>query len=330
MHGPGRVKAASSVTPPAILVVDDEPVQRLAIRAMLSPLGHAVTAVDCGRDAVRAVERQRFALILMDVRMPTLDGYETARLIRQRTEAPSTPIMFVTASGEEHPRGTEIAYASGAVDFILTPVRPDVLRLKVSTYVDLFVQARELERSREANSVLDVALHESEARAHAVLQNVVDGIVTFDEQGLIESSNRSAQRLFGYSEDEVIGQPVGLLLMAGEDDHVEAFTRAVSGGLTGQEICSGPVGTVGRRKDGSCFPIEVETSQMALGERTLALDSIRDVSERQAHTEALGHRACGYRWVRRGPVRSQVCGSCLGTSLGRPRRGSRRCRCRGR
>jgi diguanylate cyclase (GGDEF)-like protein/PAS domain S-box-containing protein len=291
MNGNGRVPAPRTVSPPAVLVVDDDPGKRLAIRAMLAPLGHAIIEVDSGRAALRAVTGQRFALILMDVRMPTLGGYETARLIRQRSQMGLTPIMFVTSWVDEHPNGTDTAYASGAVDLIHTPVNPDVLRLKVSTYVDLFVQAQELQCSLESNSVLDVALHDSEARATAVLQNVVDGIVTVDDQGMIESFNRSARRLFGYSEDEVIGQPLGLIVTAREDDDVDALARPVSGARPEKNRRSGPLGAVGRRKDGSCFPIEVETGQMQIGGRTLEIDSIRDVSERQAYTEALGHQA---------------------------------------
>src|ERR1035441_10737126 len=205
MDSDGSVEAPRSAPAPAILVVDDDPGKRLAMRAILAPLGHAIVEADSGRAALRAVLRQSFALILMDVRMPTLDGYETARLIRQRSQTRLTPIIFVTASVEEHPMATATAYASGAVDFIFTPVHPDVLRIKVSTYVDLFVQSQELlvqseelRRSLESITVLHVALHDSEARAHAVLQNVVDGIVTVDERGLIESFSRSARRLFGY------------------------------------------------------------------------------------------------------------------------------------
>jgi CheY-like chemotaxis protein len=177
------VEARGAAPPAAILLVDDEG-KRFAIRAILAPLGYAIVEADSGREALRAVLRQDFALILMDVRMPTLDGYETARLIRQRSQTRLTPIIFVTAFVEEYPIATETAYASGAVDFIFTPVHPDVLRIKVSTYVDLFVQSRELQ-------ILNAALRDSEARAQAVLANVADAIVTADERSLIESFNRS-------------------------------------------------------------------------------------------------------------------------------------------
>src|ERR1022692_1231106 len=134
---------------PSILVVDDNAAKRMAIRAMLAPLGHSVIEVDSGREALRAVLRHSFALILMDVRMPTLDGYETAKLIRQRPQSELTPIIFVTAFGGEEAE-TVTAYASGAVDFIFTPILPEVLRAKVSAFVALFVQSQELQRSVES------------------------------------------------------------------------------------------------------------------------------------------------------------------------------------
>ena len=133
-----------------MLVVDDNPAKRLAVRAMLAPLGHLVVEADSGRAALRAVLRQNFAVILMDVRMPTLDGYETARLIRQRTESELTPIIFLTAFGRDETE-TATAYASGAVDFIFAPMLADVLRAKVSTFVDLFVQSQELKGSLDVD-----------------------------------------------------------------------------------------------------------------------------------------------------------------------------------
>jgi diguanylate cyclase (GGDEF)-like protein/PAS domain S-box-containing protein len=267
-----------------ILVVDDDECKRLAIRTILAPLGHAIVEVDSGRAALRAVLRQSFAIILMDVRMPTMDGYETARLIRQRSQTPLTPIIFVTAFVEEHPKATATAYASGAVDFIFTPVHPDVLRIKVSTYVDLFVQSQELQ-------ILNAALRDSEARAQAVLANVAEGIVTADEGGMIESFNASARRLFGYSEEEVIGQPLGLIIAPGHHDGLSDPTPAAARLLTATDSGALPAETVGRRKDGSWFPIEMETSQMRIGERTLTVGCIRDISERKAYIEALGHQA---------------------------------------
>jgi diguanylate cyclase (GGDEF)-like protein/PAS domain S-box-containing protein len=285
---PAPASAAPEMTP-AILVVDDNAAKRLAVRAMLAPLGHAVIEAESGREALRAVLRQTFAMILMDVRMPTLDGYETAKLIRQRAQSGLTPIIFVTAFGRDETEAAS-AYASGAVDFIFTPILPDVLRAKVSAFVDLFVASQELQRSLESITALNAALRDSEVRSRAVLQNVADGIVTSGEAGLIESFNRSARRLFGYREDEVIGQPLSLLIAPSHHDDLSAPLPARWGAPSATDGPAAPTETVGCRKDGSCFPMEMDMSEMQIGERTITIACIRDISARKAYTEALTYR----------------------------------------
>jgi diguanylate cyclase (GGDEF)-like protein/PAS domain S-box-containing protein len=281
---------ANAFPPPAaILVVDDNAAKRIAIRAMLAPLGERVIEVESGREALRAVLRRTFALILMDVRMPDLDGFETANLIRQRPQSQLTPIIFITAFGCDEAE-TANAYASGAVDFIFTPILPDVLRAKVSGFVNLFLQSQQLRHSLESITSLNAALRTSEVRARAVLQNVADGIVTAGEGGLIESFNRSARLLLGYREDEVIGRPLKLIVAPSHHDAFSDSARARWSLLDANEIPAASCETVGCRKDGSCFPMELNISQMQIGPQTFTIACIRDVSGRKAYTDALEHR----------------------------------------
>ena len=167
---------------------------------------------------MRALLRQTFALILMDVRMPTMDGFETATLIRRRPQSSRTPIIFVTAHSREDSQ-IVAAYTSGAVDFMVTPIVPNVLRAKVSVWIARFLQTEELhrqsaelQRSLASITTLNQALSDSHASTQAVLDNVADGILTTDETGVIESVNRSGQKLFGYREHELIGQPITALI----------------------------------------------------------------------------------------------------------------------
>ena len=277
----------ASPRPPAVLVVNDREAQRVAIRAMLTPLGLTLVEADSGRAALRAVMSEEFALILMDVRMPTMDGYETATLIRQRKQTSQTPIIFITAFGREDVE-TVTAYASGAVDFIFTPVRSDVLRAKVSVFVDLFLKSRELQRSLDAITTLNGALRDSEASTQAVLDNVADGILTADEGGLIESFNRSARQLFGYREADVIGQPLAYVLAPDGPDPFRGL--GIQGGPPTDDD-RGATETLGLRRDGSTFPMEVEHGELVRGARRSTLAFVRDISERKAYTEGLEHQA---------------------------------------
>jgi putative two-component system response regulator len=271
-------------TPAAVLVVDDDAAKRLAVRAMLARLGSAVVEADSGRAALRAVSAQSFAVILMDVRMPIMDGYDTARLIRAQSESVLTPIIFLTAFGRDEIQ-TASAYASGAVDFIFAPIAPEALRAKVSAFLDLYARAQERERSLDSITALNASLRESEVRARAVLQNVADGIVTVDEQGAIESLNRSARRLFGYEEEEAIGQPLQSIVAPGHHDEFAESARAGKSLLSASDTPAEPIETVGCRKDGSCFPMEIGISEMQIGERTFTIGAIRDISDRVERAE---------------------------------------------
>jgi signal transduction histidine kinase len=131
-----------------ILVVDDRDENLLALEAVLSDPGYRIVRARSGREALREVLEQDFALILLDVQMPGVDGYETAVLIRERQRSRQTPIIFLTANdfGSQHVfRG----YTVGAVDYLVKPVAPDVLRSKVAVFVELFNKQEALRQAQE-------------------------------------------------------------------------------------------------------------------------------------------------------------------------------------
>ena len=127
-----------------ILVVDDRPENLLVVRTILEDLGHDLVTARSGEQALKCLLDRDFAVILLDVNMPGMDGLETATFIRSRQRSLRTPIIFLTAYVEE--MHTAKAYALGAVDYMLTPVVPAVLRSKVKVFVDLFLMARQVER----------------------------------------------------------------------------------------------------------------------------------------------------------------------------------------
>jgi signal transduction histidine kinase/DNA-binding response OmpR family regulator len=129
---------------PGILIVDDRPEQRLALAAVLQDLTEDVVEAVSGAAALRWLLKRDFAVILLDVNMPDCDGFETAALIRQRRSSRSTPIIFVTAQGDDARAAR--GYSLGAVDYIVAPVDPHALRTKVSVFLDLHEKTEEVRR----------------------------------------------------------------------------------------------------------------------------------------------------------------------------------------
>src|SRR5438874_588020 len=128
-----------------ILLVDDNEANLHALEAILHPLGQRLIKARSGREALRSLLHEDFALVLLDVRMGDMDGFETAQLIRMRPRSEHTPIIFVTAFDKaevDMSRG----YSLGAVDYIFSPIVPDILRAKVSVFVDLFQKTEDAKR----------------------------------------------------------------------------------------------------------------------------------------------------------------------------------------
>jgi signal transduction histidine kinase/DNA-binding response OmpR family regulator len=153
-------KAADSAN---ILIVDDRPDKLLAFQAILEDLRQNVHTATSGEDALRAVLARDYALILLDVNMPGIDGFETAALIRQRKKSAHIPIIFITADYGDEAR-TVRGYSLGAVDYIASPVVPEVLRAKVKVFVDLFLLAEQAKRQVQERIAL---AEEQAARAAA-------------------------------------------------------------------------------------------------------------------------------------------------------------------
>ncbi|AMV45339.1 response regulator [Paraburkholderia caribensis] len=134
--------SAIAQQPVNILVVDDLPAQQVVMRTILEELGENVIGVCSGRDALKAVLERDFAVILLDVNMPGMDGLETASLLRTYRRTASTPIIFVTAYVDDHEM--KHGYSLGAVDYISAPVVPEILRSKVRVFVEMHRMHREL------------------------------------------------------------------------------------------------------------------------------------------------------------------------------------------
>ncbi|MEN1939683.1 response regulator [Luteimonas sp. MJ174] len=149
--------------PVRILLVDDQPARLLTYQAILEPLGECLVRANSGRDALRLLMQDDYALILLDVNMPDMDGFETASLIHRHPRYEKTPIIFVTAvniSDMDRLQG----YQLGAVDYVMVPVIPEILRSKVEVLVELYRKRRELELLNASLAARNQELQREKAR----------------------------------------------------------------------------------------------------------------------------------------------------------------------
>jgi signal transduction histidine kinase len=152
--------------PPRVLVVDDDEHNLLAISTVLEDIGEVVVARS-GEEALRHLLKGEFAVILLDVYMPGMDGYETAQVIREREQTKGIPIVFLSAVNKETQHLIR-GYSMGAVDYVFKPVEPVVLRSKVAVFVDLFAKTREIERkAQQEQALLDENLRANAERLKA-------------------------------------------------------------------------------------------------------------------------------------------------------------------
>jgi signal transduction histidine kinase/DNA-binding response OmpR family regulator len=147
----------------SILVVDDRPDKLLSLEALLAELNQNIVTARSGKEALRCLLQQDFAVILLDVNMPVMDGFETAALIRQRQRSETTPIIFISAVNDTENHVSR-GYSLGAVDYILTPVVPEILRAKIAVFVDLYRKTEQVKRQAEERAQF---MREQAARAEA-------------------------------------------------------------------------------------------------------------------------------------------------------------------
>ena len=252
---PSQLRLAGSTSPDFaaahtranILMVDDQPARLLTYEAILSGLGLNCVRALSGEEALKRLLGQEFAVILLDVNMPGMDGFEVARLVREHPRLERTPIIFVTAihvSELDQLRGYEV----GAIDYIAVPVVPEVLRSKVAILVELHQRRHEL---REVNRALsqarehlvrehERALQESQAQLAAIFEHPSEAIIVLeasrDRAGevrdwMYRNANTTALNLLGRSLKNLVGSRlIDVLTQNRADAVIEICTRVLQTG----------------------------------------------------------------------------------------------------
>lgn len=188
-----------------VLLVDDHPENLLALEAILEGLGQNLVRAYSGAEALRCLLNQDFAVILLDVHMPEMDGFETATLIRNRPRSQHTPIIFLTAYSKSDQHLFK-GYSLGAVDYLFKPVDPDILTSKVSVFVDLFKKTEEVKRQATQLAAVNAELKTSEERFRLLSACSPVGIFLTDVEGQCTYTNPRFQSICGLKLEDCLGE----------------------------------------------------------------------------------------------------------------------------
>ena len=247
-----------------VLIADDTVSNRSMIEVFLRKLGYDSIAAADGREAVDVFEREQPDLVLMDVMMPVMDGFEATRKIRSLLGNRWVPVVMLSAMSYD----TDIAAGldAGADDYLVKPISFAVFSAKMRTLTRQMAMQRSVTESLE--------------QIRAISEAVIDGLVTIDERGIIQSCNRAACQAFGYLPAELIGSNVSKLMPEPHRSEHDAYlARYLTG--HGAQVIDKLRNVTGQRKNGELFPVELGVTDIKLPDRHLFVGVVRDITERE-------------------------------------------------
>jgi diguanylate cyclase (GGDEF)-like protein/PAS domain S-box-containing protein len=265
----------NNTEPYRVLIVDDLDVNRMIVRDALNKSAYVTTEAENGEQALELIQEREFDVVLLDIMMPGIDGVEVCRRVRNNMEDYLLPIIMVTALDD--PEGIGISFQAGANDYIPKPFNKNELEARVRAFA---------ERCR-----IEKALLESKDYISAIMANMRDGVLTFDDSGKIDTFNPSAVRIFGYESDEIIGNDISCLFTEMSRKELQEYISSKSRKEFSNEKEIGMLELAGRRKDKNIFPVDVLLSDMEIGGKHLFIANLRDITRRKQAEERMAYLA---------------------------------------
>jgi two-component system sensor histidine kinase/response regulator len=275
MAQPAEQQATEASLPlarPNILIVDDRWENLLATEKILRHLDAGIFTANSGNEALSLVLRHRFAVVLLDVQMPEMDGFETALLMQEHESMRGVPIIFVTAISKEERYASQAAEI-GAVDYIFKPINSEILKSKVKVYLDLYVQREELLK-------IQGALEDAQARLRTILDNVLDGIIMIDGSGTVISINPAVVKMFGYEAGDIVGRNIEMLMPEPNRSNPDGYLARYESTGTPRAIGLGRE-LEGLTKAGRTFPMELTVTEALFHGERMFVGLVRDITERK-------------------------------------------------
>jgi len=258
---------------PKILIVDDVPANLFALEQTLKPLKASLTRAESGEQALSQVLREDFALILMDVQMPGMDGFETVELMRDYEETRHIPVIFVTAISKEDQFISQ-GYNSGAVDYLFKPINPNVLLSKVAVFLELAKQRAQLQAVISENKKMS-------AHNKTILDCISEGIVSFGPDGNIDWANPTALKLLDATDHEIKGQHLFKLFYREAHDSALTWDTFIQANLMPSKAHLRSSDHLLKRRDSSTFPAEFSMSGFNKDLERGGVFSFQDITERK-------------------------------------------------
>ncbi|KAB2920949.1 MAG: SpoIIE family protein phosphatase [Dechloromonas sp.] len=257
-----------------VLAVDDNRTNLHILQVFLKKLGHEVILAENGAEAVNLFASEHPDLILLDIMMPIMDGFEAARRIKAMSQERWTPVIFLSALNRDE--NLVEGLDAGADDYLTKPINFVVLEAKL--------------RSMQRSLALQQASIDALDRIKAISDNVLDAIVSIDEHGIIISVNRASERIFGWTAREMIGQSVNMLMPpAVQSQHDSFIGRYLAG--NGASIIGSNREVTAQHRNGQSFPATIGVTEATLDNQRTFIGVIRDISQQKEAEQKLRENA---------------------------------------